>query len=250
MGIAEEFGYAHHSGRYDQSPESLATATLNITKLPRVSIIAFTEVSSPERYKALDTTLTKVGWGLIYQPDHNKDTAIGFDKAEFNKQYAITKKLDNVPSPGIRRNSWSSLTALLEHRESQRTYIVSVAHTPSHTISKVRMNAHREGMKSWNQELRRLTLLWTPSGGRIVSMDLNMDVALKRVRLYLARMMPTMHLIKDSGFVNTHDVRTIDVILIGRRLNPVKWFRGRYVRVIPTRDSDHRTIIVHLRRVR
>jgi hypothetical protein len=258
MGVADEFGYAHHSGRYDRRPPSLATAALNLAKEPKVYVIAFTEVSTPARHKALASALDKIGWGLVYQPKQNKDTAIGFDRAVFKQVYAVTKLLSDVPTPGHGnlRTSWSALSLLLEYRFSGHTYIFSAAHTPSHVATNAgwrplsRAKAHREGMKNWNNELRRLTLLWKPTGGRAASMDLNMDVAQRWVRAYLLQMMPTMNLVKDSHYEDTHDRRTIDVILIGRRLNPIKWFKGHYLKVIKTSDSDHKAVIAQLRRVR
>lgn len=259
MGVPDEFGYAHHSGRFDRSPEALATTILNLTKLPKVAVIGMTEIATPERHKALDSALTKVGWELIYQPQHDKDTGIAFDRAVFSELHAVTKVLSKVKTystSGHLRASWAALLVMLRFKESEHTYIFSAAHTPSHVATTRdwyhlnRAVAHRSGMKAWNKELRRVTLLWKPTGGRTLSMDLNMDIEQRWVRQYLTRMMPTMHLIHDSRSVDTHDKRTIDVILIGRRTNPLKWFGGRYIRVVEVKDSDHKTIIVHLRRVR
>ena len=80
-------------------------------------------------------------------------------------------------------------------------------------------------------------------------MDANLDVGLAVWRRYLQRAFRGLTLVYDPRPIATHARgRTIDVGLVSRTLNPVRWFKGRRIRVVATPDSDHRSIIVRLRR--
>jgi len=247
MGVAEEFGYAQHSGRFDRSAALLVSAAQEIIKIPLVAIISFTEIDRAIRNTALRKGLDARGWKLVHLEKFD-ELGIAYDPEVFDLVYKVEKKLIDIPGGPHQRGEMRALFVLLKYKDTGRTYIASVAHTPAHLSDPARRRAHEQGMRAWNRELRRLTMLWKPTGGRIVSMDLNMDAERKIVRVYLARMFPTLRLIVDADWENTHDKRTIDVILIGRRLNPLKWFRGDRLMVLGTKDSDHKTVIAQLRR--
>lgn len=256
MGVTTEFGYAHHSGRFDVNPGLMVSTVLNIAAMSKVAIIAFTEIDQVPANEAISKALHRIAWDLIHVGLHS-DIGIGFDTKVFKLIYKEIKRVGRTapdPRTPYLRLDYFALFALLKHIDSGEMYVVSVSHLPSNVegrggwLPSARARSHRQATRAWHHELIRLQYLWKPTGGQVISMDLNLNVARAWVRTYLLRAFPTFRLVADQPYQGTHGSRAIDTILVSRRLNPLKWIRGDRLKVLAVKDSDHRTVIVHLQR--
>lgn len=251
---AHDIGYAHHSGRFDRSPDDLAAALVELAQTPGVHIIACTEMANPARARAAKRALNAIGWALARVGEHGEE-ALAFDLAWFVAERVVEPQLSEVKTystTGRERAPFTALFVLLRDITTDLTYLCSVGHTPSHVgtirgwFHNGRARQYRDGMPNWNGWLRHYTRLWKPTGGRVLSLDTNLDVAQRWVRLFLRACFPGLRLVHDQEYVDTHDTRTIDAILVGRRLTPRRWWRGQRIRVVRAGDSDHRTIRARL----
>lgn len=249
-------GYVHHSGRFDRSPSALAAVLVSLAKRPGVDAIGCTEMSSAGRAHAAIQALREIGWDLARHGDHGEE-ALAYDASRYRVLKVVERVVSHVrfyTHDGKPRAYFTALFVLLEDLATGETILVSVGHTPSHAGTRrgfydnLRARAHRDGLPGWNRELRKLKREWKPTGGVVVSMDLNLDVAQRWVRAYLTASFPGLQLVSDGRYVDTHDTRTIDVVLVDRRLTPRRWWRGLKLRVVQTADSDHRTILTRLAR--
>lgn len=248
-----DFFYAHHSGRYDRSPESLANSFNILAK--SMDVIGFTEVSNPIRAMALRKECAKVGWGFFrVEGKGYSECAVAYDKAVWTivdgSANVLTEKTF-FSGKGKLRAPFTAVFILLQHIKTGKTYMFSVAHTPSHVGTKrgwrktsARIIAHRNGLVGWRRQVRAHTKYWRPTGSRVISADWNLDLAQKWVRRYLRASFPMFHIVLDHVYLNTHDTRTIDGVLVGRRLK-----KAGTIKVIKMKDSDHKSVLVHLRRV-
>ena len=252
-------GYVHHSGRFDQSPHALGQALVGLAERPGVDAIGCTEMTSAARAHAATVALQAAGWDLARHGKHGEE-ALAYDGRLYRVVHVVERIVSHVrfySTAGKPRAYFTALFVLLEDLETVETTLVSVGHTPSHAGTRrgfyrnLRAKAHRNGLPGWNRELRKLKREWKP-GSVIVSMDLNLDVAQKWVRAYLATCYPSLQLVHDGRYVDTHDTRTIDVVLTDRK--PVRWVRHArrkvrgFIRTVRVRDSDHRSIITRLGR--
>lgn len=248
-------GYVHHSGRYDRTPEQLAGSLLAQARIPGVGAIGVTEVAARGRARGARLALQGFGWNLAHVP--GGECALAYDTWRYGRVRVTERTVSTVKTwskTGRLRAPFTVLFVQLVDLETRETILVSVGHTPSHVDAgkgwrkNNRSRQHRDGLRGWRQQQTQLRHEWHPTGGHIVSMDLNLDVRHAWVRVYLRRCFPGMRLVTDAKPVGTHGHRAIDVVLVSRQWSPRAWFKGKRVRVVRAVDSDHRSIVVRLAR--
>ena len=248
-------GYIHHSARYDRAPEQLASSLVDQAGLEGVNAIGLTEIANEHRVRVARAALAKLGWSLAH-PRH-AECGLAYDASVFELVHVREVQVSWVRTwskKGKLRPPFKVLFVLLREQASGLTYLITVGHTPSHVATRGhwyknnRARQHRDGLKHWHKQMVRFGREWKPTGGRVLSMDLNMDLRSRWVRLYLCRNFPSLRIVQDRRYAPTHGSRPIDVVMFSRRLNPLRWFRGKRVRVVKAKDSDHRSVIVRLAR--
>ena len=248
-------GYVHHSGRYNRTGADLGAALVAQASLPGVSVIGVTETARKARDHGARDALAAIGWAYAH-PEY-AECGVAYDARRFTRVHARVVQVSNVRTwshDGKLRAPFTVLFVLLREDATGLTYLVTVGHTPSHVATRRgwyrnhRARQHRDGLKGWRHALTYFRRHWRPTGGVVLSVDLNLDLRQRWVRTYLRASFPGLTLVQDSGYVHTHDTRCIDAVLVDRRLRPRRWFRGRRIRVVSAKDSDHRSIITRLAR--
>lgn len=248
-------GYIHHSARFDRAPEQLAQSLVEQAGHDGVNVIGLTEVASVRRVKAARAALDEIGWALAHPP--HAECGVAFDRDVFELVHVREVQVSKIKTwskTGKLRKPFKVVFVLLREKATGLTYLITVGHTPSHVATRQhwyqnnRARQHRDGLKGWHKQMIRFGRDWKPTGGRVLSMDLNMDLRSRWVRLYVGRHFPSLRIVQDQRYAPTHGSRPIDVVMFSRRLNPLRWFKGKRVRVVKAKDSDHRSVIVRLAR--
>lgn len=245
--LVDDLICAHHSGRFDRTPESLVEAFFTIAAKGAVRI-GFTEISSSDRRHALAQACERAGWILIYL---GGDCGIAYDLSAFEvleQEATVVAELPYKGPHGRPRAPFTVTTCLVRSHTTGLTYMDSVGHTPAHVATRkgwrertVKVLAHWSGCRTWWADYKAKTKLWRPTGGRLLSADFNIDLVRAFARAYLRATFSGLRLVADAHWESTHDHRTIDGLLVGRRLRR----RGR-LRVFRTKDSDHLTVLARL----
>lgn len=242
--------YVHHSGRFDKSPADLIKGFDQDRVKKNADIIAFTELTGEPRATALGARTKEVGWGFFRARGAGKeDCGLAWDAKKYTLIEGYGKVLTGIDTfrpDGHERAPFGAMFAVLKELATGDLFIFCVAHTPSHVEEGTgwqennRALQHRVGCRRINKDLRTLRRNYREVAS-VISMDLNLNIKKRWVKAYLATTFPKFRLMIDNNPEGTHGDRTIDAVLVTRRLGK----RGR-VDAYRVPDSDHKAIIVRL----
>lgn len=248
------FTYIHHSGRFDRTPESLAAALTKHVIDDDADVIGFTETASESRGNALLAAAPPLGWTGYRAPGMGAqaldECTLLWDASKFTLVEANSKVVSDIKTystKGRPRPPFSALFVVLRETWTDEEILFVVAHTPSHVqdgakwFENNRAKQHREGLKEINATARQLGRKHGVSARRVISMDLNLDVAQPWVRAYLATTFIGPRLYTDSTYSDTLGKRTIDIVLVGTAFKD----RGK-IKTEKMEDSDHKSIILRI----
>lgn len=204
---------AHLSGRWDRSARLLARQVRRAAK-HGAKLITLTEVADGKR-----PSLTMPGWTKAQDVDGPGGKR--FDRGECailaeDDTWELVRSRSYVIGPDLGPgNRVVVLFALLRHRVTRATLLVSVCHLPS-AVEAVWRGQRATHYRAMVDRWRRIHATWVrafkPDNEMVVA-DWNLNVHAAWVKDYLAEAFPTLDLPANLPKGGTHGSRLIDMVL-------------------------------------
>lgn len=211
------FNFHLRPSRWDRSPQSLASS-LNSSRDDGATVICLTEVADGKRPDTLRAWCTKNTWGKLQDNDpwQKGETAILINYTEWFLVDWATVRIGPDLGPGL---PVVATLALLKHRETDVTVLVSVSHLPSAVESiwslkgSKRALAYRRCVINYRKAVTEWRKEFKPDL-EAISADWNLDINKSWVRNYLEATWRQHDLVRLGTKEPTHGNRKIDAWLL------------------------------------